>query len=55
MLPFKCKLPGLICVYTKCTRGGTVGKGVAETLIEPREAFSSALNEKSMIHKDERL
>lgn len=44
-----------LCVYTKCTRGGTVGKGVAETLIEPREAFSSALNEKSMIHKDERL
>lgn len=37
-----------------CTRGGTVGRGVAETLIELREAVSSALNEKSMIHNDER-
>lgn len=44
-----------LCVYTKCTRGGTIGKGVTETLIEPREAVSSALNEKSLIYKDERL
>lgn len=34
---------------------GKEGKRAPETLIEPREVVSSGLNEKSMIHNDERL
>lgn len=45
-----------LCVYGNCmVRGCQREKGAPETLIEPREAVSSALNEKSMIHNDERL